>query len=358
MARVWQRSARWVCPVLAYWAVLPGCRPAASQKADICGPSASMVNSIGMIFRRIPSGTAYVGSPTDEVYRNACYSLFFDGEDVREADTHELRRIAIIRRGFWLGQTEVTNGQYRRYSADHRSEVLSMVRSERVRPLHANVWEEQVEKLRKFSLNGSRQPVVCVSWDDAQAFCKWLSSLPAEKRARRSYRLPTEIEWEYACRAGCQERFFWGSQEAAARTYANFADASGRRIWLGKYNFFCDDGFIVSAPVGSFQPNAFGLYDMLGNVFELCAETFKILGRDPDDCGTLSVGSNRPAVAARGGCWASGKYAARCAARFAIPRDEQHHDVGFRVVLELAEDKPRRKALPASVPSQPSALAK
>jgi sulfatase modifying factor 1 len=112
-----------------------------------------------------------------------------------------------------------------------------------------------------------RHPVVCVSWDDIQAYLTWLS-----KKAGHEYRLPSEAEWEYAARAGTNTARPWGDDPAVVCKYANFSDQS--RIPLGidpapDSMFPCNDGFPYTSPVGSFLPNAFGLYDMMGNVWEV-----------------------------------------------------------------------------------------
>jgi formylglycine-generating enzyme required for sulfatase activity len=107
-------------------------------------------------------------------------------------------------------------------------------------------------------------PVVCVSWNDAQAFCAWLS-----KKEGKKYRLPTEAEWEYACRAGTRTRYHSGDDEAGLREVAN----------VGSY---------TTTPVGQFKANAFGLFDMHGNVYEWC--------QDLDETGGLGR-------AVRGGGW-------------------------------------------------------
>ena len=105
-----------------------------------------------------------------------------------------------------------------------------------------------------------------VSWEDAQGYVQWLSQ---ETGAR--YRLLTEAEWEYVARAGTQTARYWGMRESGQCRYGNGADAAARREFpdVDASNFTgCSDGYVYNAPVGSFQPNAFGLYDMLGNVWE------------------------------------------------------------------------------------------
>jgi formylglycine-generating enzyme required for sulfatase activity len=116
-----------------------------------------------------------------------------------------------------------------------------------------------------------RHPVTCVSWNDAQAFIKWLN-----KKTGSSYRLPSEAEWEYAARAGTKTARFWGDDPNDACSYANVADQTkspdGKFQWSDIHE--CTDGYWFTAPVGSFRSNAFGLYDMLGNVSEWCQDVY------------------------------------------------------------------------------------
>jgi formylglycine-generating enzyme required for sulfatase activity len=117
-----------------------------------------------------------------------------------------------------------------------------------------------------------RDPVVCINFRDAQAYVRWL----ANKTGKR-YRIPTESEWEYAARAGTESSRPWGEDPADACDYANGTDlAALRRPNANEFDYHdCDDGHIYTAPVGSFRANAFGLHDMIGNVWELTADTFE-----------------------------------------------------------------------------------
>jgi formylglycine-generating enzyme required for sulfatase activity len=112
-------------------------------------------------------------------------------------------------------------------------------------------------------------PVVCVPWHAAKAFVEWLS-----RRTGKSYRLPSEAEWEYAARAGTTTRWYWGEQLAAACEYANLSDLSAKASYAHWITFQCDDRHPYTAPVGSFKPNAFGLHDMIGNAWEWTEDCF------------------------------------------------------------------------------------
>jgi len=335
---MWNRRAR--VPALPVWIVV-GCLSLArcERPVEVGGGRAQprdgrITNSIGMSFTKIPAGSGCLGSPVDEPYRATCYNYVFPDVARVTASEREARRYVTLKHGFWLGVTEVTNQQYRRHKPGHKSVIGRIFDIQTIKRLEANAWNQELAKLRAQTIDGGSQPATCVTWDDAQRFCAWLSSLPAERMSGRSYRLPTEDEWEYACRARSNARFFWGEDDGDASEYANLADRSGASIWRGTDNFGSDDKFIVSAPVGSFRGNAFGLHDMLGNVWEICSDDFRLFWRDGRTAGGISLAADeRPAVALRGGSWCSGRHAARCAARFPIARNRGRYDAGFRAVL-------------------------
>src|SRR5262249_49726290 len=113
----------------------------------------------------------------------------------------------------------------------------------------------------------NNHPVVNVSLNDAQAFCEWLST----KESKR-YRLPKDSEWEYAARAGSTAAYYFGDDSEKLAEFENVADASARKTFPNWKTINADDGFTFTAPVGSFRPNPFGLYDMLGNVRQWCLD--------------------------------------------------------------------------------------
>jgi formylglycine-generating enzyme required for sulfatase activity len=178
------------------------------------------------------------------------------------------------------------------------------------------VTQEQYERvmgINRSEFKGSTNPVEQVSWVDAVAFCEKLSSLPEERSAGRVYRLPTEAEWEYACRAGTTTAYSFGDDESSLGEYAWYGSNSGRK----------------THPVGLKQPNPWGLYDMHGNVWEWCSDWY---GDYPNDAVTDPKGPpSGSARVDRGGCWYYTAENCRSAyRRRAYPsyRDDQ---LGFRV---------------------------
>ncbi|MDC3225022.1 formylglycine-generating enzyme family protein [Mariniblastus sp.] len=219
-------------------------------------------NSIGMKFKLIPGGTFTMG---------------------RLDRQHEV----MLTKSFKMGVHEVTQAQY-----------------------------EKVMGLNPSKHKGANNPVEMVCWDQAVKFCRVLSELQAEKAAGNVYRLPTEAEWEYACRAGTNTNYSFGNDNTVA----------------GQYGWYSPNTRGETHPVGGKQPNAWGLYDMHGNVFEWCRDWY---GRYPRDAVTDPTG---PATGShrvyRGGGWTSSVGHARSANRYKLdPSHRGYGHVGFRVCL-------------------------
>jgi formylglycine-generating enzyme required for sulfatase activity len=172
-------------------------------------------------------------------------------------------------------------------------------------------------------------PVVQVSWNDAQSFCNWLS-----KKNDKSVRLPTEAEWEYACRAGTKTAYPWGDNPDDGKGWANLADQSLRNRLPNdpapELFFNWDDGFAFTSPVGSFKANAFGLYDMIGNASQWCDDRDGDYDKGEVKDPTGSGSGSRHVL--RGGSWSDGPADCRVALRGAGFPDSRAFDLGFRVV--------------------------
>jgi formylglycine-generating enzyme required for sulfatase activity len=216
-----------------------------------------------------------------------------------------------IEKPYWMSQCEITNRQYAMYDPDHdsRLEPLDFLHFDPVR--------------RRSPLNGPDQPVVKISWDSAVAYCRWLWH---ETGLR--FDLPTEEEWEWACRAGTETSLWYGDVETAFAACENLADAqfhasiSGSVVPWRPAIVQQDDGHRVSAPVGSFRPNPWGLYDMHGNVAEWTASEYCPLSD--------SLFSERTV---RGGAWSDRPKWATSEVRWKYREFRQVYNVGFRVVL-------------------------
>jgi formylglycine-generating enzyme required for sulfatase activity len=243
-------------------------------------------NSLGMQFAYIAAGEFLMGSPESEPGR---------GID-------ELRHRVVVSRPFYLGVTEVTQQQYAQVMSDHRNEFSEL-----------GGYRDRVEGLDTRTL-----PADCVSWEDAQRFCQRLSDIPAEKEAGRVYRLPSEAQWELACRAGSDSLWSFGDD---VKSLADFAC----------YN----DGTPPRRPhhVGQKKPNQFGLYDMHGNVWEWCQDWY---GRDYYRASLLADPLGPPdgtSRVLRGGSWHSPPARCRSAQRLHDPPRVRDASVGLRVLL-------------------------
>ncbi len=252
------------------------------RPADLPG----VTNSVGMRLVQLPPGKFAMGSPDDE-----------EGRDADEGPRHEVE----ICRPFYLGALEVTEEQY-----------------QRVVGVNPSAFPGEGPQAR------AGFPVHNVSWDDAVTFCKRLSELPEERAAGRSYRLPTEAEWEYACRAGTTGLF--GIEHVHPRAFCLFneppakGDPEARRA-LGP-----------RPAEGHRRPNPWGLYDMHGNVREWCADRYAAdyYARSPaaDPQGPDLSGRR----VARGGSWGDDVVACRSAGRTGLPPGVRLGN-GLRVVM-------------------------
>jgi hypothetical protein len=195
-------------------------------------------------------------------------------------------------------------------------------------------------------------PVVMVSWNDAQAFCDWLSG-----KERKSCRFSTEAEWEYACRAGTASFWHVGNEARELRRVANIADSSFKQGFpAGAANVPWDDGHPFTAPAGRFEPNAFGVYDMHGNVLEWCHDWYdanyyeRSPGQDPKG---PNSGKSR---VIRGGGWIGTSYACRSACHGTMdPPTLRTQYTGFRVVCEMGKKPQDGKSVAVAEPAETSA---
>lgn len=175
------------------------------------------------------------------------------------------------------------------------------------------------------------EPVVCVSWLDARAYAAWLS-----KVTKHHYRLLSEAEWEYAARAGTTTRFPWGDTADEACKYANLYDQSALELKMPYEAPPCSDGFVTVAPVASFPPNKFGLYDMIGNVWQWVEDCYLYeYPAWPVDGKPVEVYSACPLRSIRGGSWGTRADRMRPSWRGRDPETRQNILFGFRIARDL-----------------------
>ncbi len=250
-----------------------------SQEPEKAKPS-EVINTIAMKFVLVQKGTFTMGSPGNEANRSSDEVL------------HEVT----ISNDFFLGVCEVTQSQY--------STVMGI-----------NPSDFQDDSADPASL-----PVDQVSWEDAVKFCKQLSELPKERSAGRVYRLPTEAEWEYACRAGSKTAFCFGDDAGI----------------LGDYAWCFENSKQKTNAVGTKKPNLWGLYDMHGNVWEFCSDGYGDYSTGPTIDPKGKVDSKTRVL--RGGGWFDDSGYCRSAFRLGlIPSDFTSRTAGFRVVLDVQE---------------------
>lgn len=258
-----------------------------------------------------------------------------------EAPEHSVR----ITRAFYLGQHEVTVGQFRQflklsgYAPESIADGTGGYGYNRAYdPAKSQRGDAFEGRDAKYSwsnagfVQGDTHPVLNVTWNDAVALAQWLG-----KREGHTYRLPTEAEWEYACRAGSTTRYPGGNDPRSLLHSANTFDADAAVNWPAWQDRALPghDGYAFTAPVGSFQPNAFGLYDMLGNAWEWTADWHDdhYYGKSPahDPTGPAS-GSVR---VRRGGSWHTWALYARCSYRNWNSPQTRYTLVGMRLLREL-----------------------
>jgi formylglycine-generating enzyme required for sulfatase activity len=258
----------------------------------------TLAGGVKMNFAVIPAGRFVMGS-------------------LRGAPNESPEAAVTIDRPFYLGLTEVTNAQYAAFDAGHDSGYIESRNKDRTS--------------RGTPVNAPDQPVVRVSWNEALAFCRWLSR---ETGCRAS--LPTEAQWEWACRAGTATAFSFGDTLENHNGVMNIADSSIAGWNYGRSEPNYSDGYNFTIPVGRTPPNAWGLADMHGNAAEWCLSNYAPYPYDPRD------GRDDPNVAGqkvvRGGSWNDLAKDSSSSARWRYQPYQPVYNVGFRVLIEIGGD--------------------
>ncbi|MBI1180616.1 MAG: SUMF1/EgtB/PvdO family nonheme iron enzyme [Alphaproteobacteria bacterium] len=238
-----------------------------------------------------------------------------------------------FRKPFALEQTEVTRQQFDAFVRDTQYQATGC------EVFDGNTWV--LDRSKSWRDPGFYQdkdhPVVCVNRADAQAYIAWLS-----KKAGVKYRLPTESEWEYAARAGTSGAYVWGNDLTQACFDANVAGSTHMNRYKGRPTslvFACDSHHAETAPVGKYRANAFGLYDMFGNVREIVADCWNPDHRNATADGAAVTTGDCDATVARGGGWADPPANLRSARRMRAAADERRGDQGFRIARDLSDEE-------------------
>lgn len=277
-----------------------------------------------------------IGSSKSE--QEAVVKKHFDGKRPDWID-FEADHSVTLTDDYFIGQREVTRGQFRRFVED-AGYTTDAEQSE-----GGYGWNEELKKFegrdKKYSWKNTgapgqseEHPVTNVSRADARKFCEWLAKKADGKVRLREVRLPGEAEWEFACRAGSTGRFCFGDDEEKLAEYANVADATWNEKFPNPKAIKAKDGHVFAAPVGQFKPNEFGLYDMHGNVWEWCEDFFgkySALPKDRNGIQKKNQGQLRPVL--RGGAWYLNPGSCRSANRYIVGVGSSRYGAaGFRVV--------------------------
>lgn len=278
------------------------------------------------------------------------------GRFENEGPQHRVR----ITKPFYLGTYEVTKGQFDRFVRDqnYKSEV------ERDERGGIGIDGETSTRSIKYSWRNTGfsqtddHPVVNVTWNDAVAFCDWLT-----EKEGRTYLLPTEAQWEYACRSGTTGPFQTGSDPEGLALVGNVADGTAEARFPGFTSIIAEDGYVFTAPVGTYRANQFGVYDMHGNVMEWCRDRYdgsvyksrSGITTDP----FVTIGEKDPYGPGgrdyrvfRGGCWHT-SWDAHSAFRGCSFPDFRFHTLGFRVSTTAGPGQVTQSPSPGSPSPEP-----
>ena len=292
-------------------------------------------NSLGMKLRLIPPGEYRRGSTPADIDAVVSLDATFKKE---HGDDEQPQHTVRLTKPFRLGTTEVTRGQFRRF-VNATGYVTEAEKDD-----GGWGWNEKDGKFegRKKEYNWKNtgfiqsddHPVVNVTWNDAKAFIEWLS-----REEKIEYRLPTEAEWEYACRAGTTTLYQSGNTFAGLEEISNVADAAAKAKWTNYSNFnylAASDGHVFAAPAGRYKANGFGLSDMHGNVWEWCGDGYDAKeyakhagGIIEDPKGPSAEASDR---VMRGGGWSGTPGFCRSAYRYWNTPVNRNLYLGFRVL--------------------------
>lgn len=255
----------------------------------------------------LPSGRFEMGSPSNETDRKD------DEGPVHPVNVHE----------FLMGKTDITRGQFAAFVNNTNYDAGNKCW------IYDGKWEER-DGFNWRNPGFSQQdnhPVTCINWNDAKAYADWLS-----RKTGKQYRLPSEAEWEYAARAGTTTARYWGRDPDQACSYANGGDQT-RKSQMESWKFAihnCNDNYSYTSPVANYKPNAFGLYDMLGNLFQWTEDGYHDNYNGAPDTGSEWPGDGSKRVL-RGGSWNDAPTGVRAAFRSVSGQSIRFNSGGFRL---------------------------
>jgi formylglycine-generating enzyme len=269
----------------------------------------------------LPAGRFLMGSTVDETQRV--------GRRAETAAWERPQHDVLVNKPLAVSRYLVTFAEY-----DYFIKATGHAVGGNCNVIDAGKWQAQPQRsyLNTAFLQTPRHPVTCVTVADAEAYLTWLSKVTGHR-----YRLLHEAEWEYASRAGTRAWRWGGDAPETICRFANGADQSYDRARPGEPNTnkSCDDGYLFTNPVDAFPANAFGLYDMLGNLWQWTADCFTAsYAAAPAEASQAVAGGDCGQHIIRGGSWHSYPNALRSAARFALPTDMRSASIGFRVLRE------------------------
>ncbi len=271
----------------------------------------------------VPAGSVTIGAGPDAFDRKA---------------NERIRTTATIARPFALAETEVSRAQFAAFIADSGYPMPRGELDGKPGPMGCNFWNGVYGYVSAHDwrnpgfIQRDDEPVLCVSYEDAAAYAGWLSM-----RTGRAYRVPSSVEFEYAARAGSDAAWHWGNNSEEACRYANIADNTFKRRFPERQEFNCNDGFEYTSRGKQFKPNAFGLYDMVGNAWEWTADCWHDDLTDAPLDGSAWLAADGGVCARRtpmGGGWISGPGWARASVRSTDPASYRSFMLGFRVAAD------------------------
>ncbi len=296
-------------------------------------PGQEIAGRDGATMILVPHGSFWMGSTREEV--DVAIQDCRTNQEVDEATCvgwyeDEMPRHKVSLDAFYLDVQEVTNRLFAQFTAatgylttaEREGWAKAWVQGRGLVSVKGASWRQPEGGETPILPNRDQHPVVSVSWEDATAYCLWAGK-----------RLPTESEWEYAARAGTDTLFWWGDEEPRDRKVGNIADESARHL-IGGIAQGYNDGYPRTSPVGSFEPNPWGLYGMIGNVAEWTQDWYGGSYKKESEHNPQGPATGQYKVI-RGGSWANGPLRARSANRDWDTPIYRHDTVGFRCAMGL-----------------------